>query len=388
MQRIYLDHAATTPVRDEVRRAMEPYLAESFGNPSSIHGYGQEAKSALDNARDIVSGALNCAPSEVTFTSGGTEADNLALIGVMFANRKRGARLITSEIEHDAIRRAADFLGRTGCDVVRLPVDRLGRVNVEQVEAALDNNTVLVSIMHANNEIGTIQPIEEIAELAHARGALMHTDAVQSFGQLAVTPDDLGVDLLSISSHKIYGPKGVGALYVRSGVAIDPILHGGGQERERRSGTENVPGIVGFGEATRLMIETRSRDSVMMRSLRDWFIAELSRSIPSAVLNGPTMDRLPNNINISIPGIEGEPLLLNLDIHGIAASSGSACASGSIEPSHVMIALGVPQDRVRGALRLTLGRQTTRYEMQTTLDALITITSRLSGMATHNLAHL
>ena len=373
IQRIYLDHAATTPLRPEVRAAMEPYLsADGFGNPSSLHADGQRAKRALDAARDTLACALGAQFSEITFTSGGTEADNAALVGVMLA-RGRGSHLITTQIEHEAVIETARFLEKLGFSVTYLPVDEQGRIAPRSVADALTDRTALVSVMHANNEVGTVQPLREIADLVHAHGAYLHTDAVQTFSQLPVNVHDLGVDLLSVSAHKIYGPKGVGALYVRSGIPIEPLLHGGGQERERRAGTENVPAIAGFGEAVRLLLPEREAVAARLTLLRDTFLAALRQRIPSMVLNGHPTERLPNNINLSFPGLDAETLLLTLDRAGISASSGSACTSGSIEPSHILTAMGLPDDRVNSAIRLTLGRDTTRAEVDRAVDILAAI---------------
>jgi len=375
-QRIYLDHAATTPLRPEVRAAMEPYLsADGFGNPSSLHANGQRAKRALDAARDTLACALGAQFSEITFTSGGTEADNAALVGVMLA-RGRGSHLITTQIEHEAVIETAHFLEKLGFSVTYLPVDEQGRVAPRSVADALTDRTALVSVMHANNEVGTVQPLREIADLVHAHEAYLHTDAVQTFSQLPVNVHDLGVDLLSVSAHKIYGPKGVGALYVRSGIPIEPLLHGGGQERERRAGTENVPAIAGFGEAVRLLLPEREAVAARLTLLRDTFLAALRQRVPSMVLNGHPAERLPNNINLSFPGLDAETLLLTLDRAGISASSGSACTSGSIEPSHVLTAMGLPDDRVNSAIRLTLGRDTTRAEVDRAVDILAGIVTR------------
>jgi len=375
-QRIYLDHAATTPLRPEVRAAMEPYLsADGFGNPSSLHADGQRAKRALDAARDTLACALGAQFSEITFTSGGTEADNAALVGVMLA-RGRGSHLITTQIEHEAVIETARFLEKLGFSVTYLPVDEQGRVAPRSVADALTDRTALVSVMHANNEVGTVQPLREIADLVHAHEAYLHADAVQTFSQLPVNVHDLGVDLLSVSAHKIYGPKGVGALYVRSGIPIEPLLHGGGQERGRRAGTENVPAIAGFGEAVRLLLPEREAVAARLTLLRDTFLAALRQRIPNMVLNGHPAERLPNNINLSFPGLDAETLLLTLDRAGISASSGSACTSGSIEPSHVLTAMGLPDDRVNSAIRLTLGRDTTRAEVDRAVDILAGIVTR------------
>jgi len=375
-ERIYLDHAATTPLRPEVRAAMEPYLTtDGFGNPSSLHTDGQRAKRALDAARDTLAQALGAQFSEITFTSGGTEADNAALIGVLLA-RGRGSHLVTTQIEHEAVGETARFLEKLGFGVTFLPVDGQGRVAPQAVAEALTDRTALVSVMHANNEVGTIQPVREIAHIAHARGAYFHTDAVQTFGQLLVHVHDLGADLLTVSAHKIYGPKGAGALYVRSGVPIEPLLHGGGQERQRRAGTENVPAVVGFGEAVLRLLPEREAEAMRLTKLRDLFLAALHQRIPGIVLNGHPTERLPNNLNVSFPGLDAETLLLALDRAGVSASSGSACTSGSIEPSHVLTAMGLPDNRVRSAIRLTLGRGTTSEKVHRAVHILADMVTR------------
>lgn len=379
--RIYLDYAATTPLRPEVRDAMEPFLsAGGFGNPSSLHTDGQQAKRALDTARDILANALGCRFSEISFTSGGTESDNAALVGVLLANKSRGNHLVTTQIEHEAVTETARFLETLGFRVTYLPVDEFGTVSPQSVAEALTDETILVSVMHANNEVGTVQPLREIAGIVHACGALLHTDAVQTFGLLPVTVGALGADLLTLSAHKIYGPKGIGALYVRSGIAIEPLLHGGGQERERRSGTENVAAVAGFGEAVRLLLPERAAEAERLTALRDRLWTGLSQRIPSVVLNGHPTNRLPNNLNFSLPGLDAETLLLSLDRAGVSASSGSACTSGSIEPSHVLSAMGLPNARLKSALRLTLGRGTTAEEIDRTVEILVGIAERLGGV--------
>ena len=379
--RIYLDHAATTPLRPEVRAATEPFLSpDGFGNPSSLHADGQRAKRALDTARDILAGALGCRFAEISFTSGGTESDNAALVGVMLANRTRGTHLITTQIEHEAVTETARFLETLGFRVSYLPVDEFGTVSPQSVADAMTDETVLVSVMHANNEVGTIQPVREIADIVHQRGAYLHSDAVQTFGQLPVTVDALGADLLTLSAHKIYGPKGAGVLYVRSGLAIEPLLHGGGQERERRSGTENVAAIAGFGEAVRLLLPERDAEAARLTILRDRLWAGLSGRIPGVVLNGHPVHRLPNNLNFSLPGLDAETLLLSLDRAGVSASSGSACTSGSIEPSHVLSAMGLADARLKSALRLTLGRGTTENEIDRVVEILAGIAERLASL--------
>ncbi len=375
-ERIYLDHAATTPMRAEVAAAMRPFLGPAFGNPSSLHADGQRARHALDDARDAVAEALGTDAAEITFTSGGTEANNAALVGLMLANRGRGDHLIVSSIEHEAVLNTARFLETLGFRVTCLPVDEWGRVSPDALADAITDRTVLVSVMHANNEVGTIQPIRALADLAHTRGVLMHTDAVQTFGQLPVDVSALGADALTLSGHKIGGPKGVGALYVRSGVSIEPWLHGGAQERGRRAGTENVPGIVGLAAATRMIIAERAALAARLTRLRDGMIKELQTRIFGLVLNGPPTERLPNNVNVSLPHGDAEALLLSLDMAGVSASSGSACTSGSLEPSRVLTAMGLPEWRVRGALRLTLGRDTTEDELCRAADILAGIAAR------------
>jgi cysteine desulfurase len=366
-RQVYLDYAATTPMDPQVREAMLPFLGpEAFGNASSVHRWGQDVRRALDRARDAVAAALAVADAgEVYFTSGGTEADNTALIGVLLAGRERGRdHLVTTTIEHHAVLDCARFAETVlGFRVTYVGVDEYGRVDPAAVADAVTDRTALVSVMHANNEIGTIQPVAQIARAARERGAYFHTDAVQTFGQLPVSVEDLGADLVTVSAHKIYGPKGAGALYVRKGTRWLPWLHGGQQEREKRAGTENAAAVVGFGKAAELLPEWRDTEAVRLAALRDRFIADLTVRLPDARLNGHPTDRLPNNANLSFPGVDGETLLLSLDLHGVAASSGSACASGSIEPSHVLLALGLPLPLARGAVRFSLGRGTTADDL-------------------------
>jgi len=376
---IYLDHAATTPVAPEVAEAMWPYLTERFGNPSSIHACGREARAALDFARDILASALHADYSEIYFTSCGTEADNLALIGTMRAAPPGRDHLIVSSIEHHAVLRSARFLETQGYAVTCLRVDGEGCVDPDDLAEALTDRTALVSILHGSNEIGTIQDIARLAKIAHARGALFHTDAVQSFGALPIHVRGLDVDLLSVSAHKLYGPKGVGALYIKTGVKVAPILFGGTQERERRAGTENVAGIVGFGKAVELMMARREEEAARLTALRDAFIENLLATLPDVRLNGSRANRLPNNVNISIAGVDGAAVLMSLDRAGIAASSGSACSSGSIEPSHVLTALGLPDDLVASGVRFTLGLGTTAEELNETVETLARIVRRLRG---------
>lgn len=377
-ERIYLDHAATTPLRPEARAAMEPFLTGDFGNPSSLHQHGRRAKNALDAARDTLASALGAKFPEVTFTSGGTESDNAALVGVLLAHRARGDHLVTTQIEHEAVLDTARFLETLGFRVTFLPTDAFGRVSPESVADALTDKTTLVSVMHANNEVGTIQPMADIAAVCRARGVLLHSDAVQTLGQLPITVDSLGVDLLSVSGHKIGGPKGVGALFVRSGVPIEPFVRGGGQERGRRAGTENVAAVVGFAEAVRLLLPERDVLAARLSHLRDHLISSLFARLPGLVtLNGHPTDRLPNNVHVSLPGLDSETLLLRLDRAGISASSGSACTSGSLEPSHVLAAMGVPETHLKSGLRLTLGRETTDAESDRTVEVLAEIVGKL-----------
>jgi cysteine desulfurase len=372
---IYLDYAATTPVDPVVREAMLPYLGEAFGNPSSVHRVGQDVRRAVDAARDVIAATIHCHSSELYFTSGGTEADNTALLGVLLGGRERGRdHLVTTTIEHHAVLDCARFAEKfLGFRVTYVPVDTVGRVDMNHLTAAVTERTALVSVMHANNEIGTIQPLAEISRIARQYGAFLHTDAVQTLGQFSLNVDMLGVDLMTLSAHKIYGPKGVGALYIREGVPFIPYLHGGQQEREKRAGTENVPGIMGFSKAVERLPEWREQEAMRQTALRDRFIAEVLTTIPGSRLNGHPKERLPNNINISFPNIDGETILLSLDLQGIAASSGSACASGSIEPSHVLLALGLPLPVARAAVRFSLGRSTTSEELIETVRVLKSI---------------
>ncbi len=378
---IYLDHAATTPVDPLVAEAMQPYQTERFGNPSSIHGVGREARAAVDGARDTIAAAISADYSEIYFTSSGTEADNLAIAGVMLAAAANRRHLIVSAIEHHAVLHTARNLRTMGFEVTTLPVDSEGVVEPDDLREAIRDDTALVSIIHGSNEIGTIQDIHRLAIVAHERGALFHTDAVQSVGSLTIQVRGLDCDLLSMSAHKLYGPKGVGALFVRTGVKVSPILFGGTQEREKRAGTENTAGIVGFGIAVELLESSdqpdRSDQSNRQSKLRDRFIDRLIDTIPGLRLNGPRRNRLPNNVNVSIEGVDGAAALMSLDRAGIAASSGSACSSGSIEPSHVLQAIGLRPDLAAGGIRFTLGRSTTEDELETTTLTLAEIVKRL-----------
>lgn len=367
-RRIYVDHGATTPTDPRVVEAMVPYFTEKFGNAGSIHAFGQEAREAVDRAREIVASVIGASPQEIVFTSGATEADNFAVLGAAWANEARGRHLITSRIEHHAVLEPCRFLEERGFEVTYLPVDRTGWVDPDDVRRAIRPDTILISVMSANNEIGTLEPVAEIGRIARERGTLMHTDATQSVGIVPVHVDALSVDLLSFSAHKRYGPKGVGALYVRKGSKLARVQSGGSQERNRRAGTENVPGIVGFGAALTLALEVMDEEASHLRRLRDRLIDELTR-LDGAHLNGHRTDRLPGNVNLSFEGTDSESLLLALDFQGVAASSGSACTSGSLEPSHVLTAIGLSPEIAAGTVRLTLGRWTTSQDV----DDLLTI---------------
>jgi cysteine desulfurase len=381
MKRIYLDYAATTPTHPEVVKAMLPYFTENFGNPSSIYSYGQEAREAVESARAKVAGLISARDEEIVFTGGGTEADNYALQGAAFAHEKKGNHIITTAIEHHAVLETCAFLEKHGFTVTRLPVDKYGLVNPGDVKKAISPKTVLISVMHANNEIGTIQPLAEISKITREKDILFHTDAVQTAGHIPIDVNKLGVDLLSMSAHKLYGPKGVGALYIRKGVKLTPFIHGGGQEKGRRSGTENVPGIVGFGRAAELAAAEIDAEAVRLAILRDKLIQGLLDRIPDTHLNGDPVKRLPNNVNISIDYIEGEAMCLNLDFQGICASTGSACSSGSLAPSHVLLALGPRHEQAHGSLRFTLGKWTTEEDKDAVLSVLPGIAGKLRAMS-------
>ena len=378
---IYLDHAATTPLDPEVAAAMMPYLLGplSCGNPSSVHRFGREARTAVDDARDSVARLVGADYGEVYFTSGGTEADNLALLGTLEGAPAHRNGLVTSTIEHPAILRTAHILQSRGHEVTLLPVGGDGLIEVDAVPAAISDRTAMVSVMHANNEIGSVQPVAEIASIAREHGALFHTDAVQSMGLLPVDFRALGCDLMSVSAHKIYGPKGIGALVVKQGTRVSPILHGGAQEREKRAGTENVAAIVGFGAAAEITRSRRAEEAERLGRLRDDFIRELRLRIPGLTLNGTLERRLPNNVNVSVAGAEGTTLLMSLDRRGVAASSGSACSSGSIEPSHVLKAIGLPDALASGGIRFTLGRGTTWVELERAAAIFAEIVERVRG---------
>lgn len=370
MKQIYLDNASTTPVRGEVLEAMMPYFTEEFGNPSSIYPLGQRASDAVARSRETIAGLIGAKPREVCFTSGGSESDNWAVKGVARANAKKGRHIITSSIEHHAVLHACETLEREGFEITYLPVDADGLVQPEALAAALRPDTVLVSVMLANNEIGTVQPIAELARTAHEADALFHTDAVQAFGHEPVSVDDLGCDLLSASAHKLYGPKGTGLLYVRKGVKIANLIDGGQQERGMRASTENVPGIVGFAKAAELAFAEREDEHARQAALRDHAIERIEAEIPFAKLNGSRTARLANNVNFSFEFIEGEGMLLQLAARGICVSSGSACTSGSLDPSHVLLAIGLPHEIAHGSLRMTFGRQTALEDVDFAIDSL------------------
>ena len=381
MSGIYLDHAATTAVRREVMDAMMPYFMESFGNPSSIYKLAQGNKRAIDGAREAVAAALNATPKEIYFTGSGTEADNWAIKGIAEAYVDKGKHIITSCIEHHAVLHTCEYLEKKGWRITYLPVDEYGLISLDALQNAIAPDTVLISIMFANNEIGTIQPVAEIGRIAREHGILFHTDAVQAVGHTPIDVQEMNIDLLSLSGHKLYGPKGVGALYARKGVKLPPFMHGGAQENKRRAGTENVPGIVGLGKAIALCCAEMEEEVKRLTALRDRLIAEVLERIPHARLNGHPQNRLPGNANISFEFIEGESILLLLDMHGICASSGSACTSGSLDPSHVLLAIGLPHEKAHGSLRMTLGSSSTDADVDAVLKTLPAIVSRLREMS-------
>lgn len=372
-RRVYLDHTATTPIHPEVLAAMRYVLESVFGNPSSLHSFGREAREYLEDARCKVAELIGASPEEIVFTSGGTEADNLAVLGVAYAYRGQGNHIITSSIEHHAVLDACKALSRDGFDVTYLPVDQYGFVDPDDVRKALRKETILITVMHANNEIGTIEPIEEIAAIARENGVVFHTDAVQTAGHIPVNVERLGVDLLSLSAHKFYGPKGVGALYVRRGIRLLPILHGGGQEGNRRPGTENLPGIVGLGKAAEIAARELDSQVVSVRGMRDRLIKGVLEKISDVRLNGHPVQRLPQNAHFSFWGVDGKSLLRGLDMEGIAASAGSACSSGAVHPSHVLLAIGLPLELASASVRLTLGRVNTEEDV----DYCVEVLSRL-----------
>lgn len=381
MKRIYLDHAATTPVDPAVADVMVSCLKENFGNPSSVYAEGRTAKKSIDAARAQLAKAINADPREIYFTASGSEADNWAIKGIAMKNQAKGNHIITTKIEHHAILHTCEYLEKHGFEVTYLPVDANGLISLEDLKNAIRDETILVSIMFANNEIGTIEPIREAAEIVKARGIVFHTDAVQALGNIPIDVKELQVDLLSVSAHKIYGPKGIGALYIRKGLPIDNLIHGGGQERKKRAGTENTPEIVAFGKAAELASEHLEANMAHLKSLRERLINGVMERIPKVRLNGHPEQRLPGNVNFCFEYIEGESILLSLDIVGIAGSSGSACTSGSLDPSHVLLAIGLPAGIAHGSLRLTIGKSTTAEDIDYTIDNLVSIIARLRAMS-------
>ena len=381
MRRIYLDYAATTPTHPLVLKAMLPWFTDGFGNPSSIHSFGQEAKGAIEEAREKVARLVGAKSDEIVFTGSGTEADNFAIKGVAYAKEHEGKHIITTAIEHHAVMETCKFLEKRGFKVTYLSVDRDGLVDLGEVKKAIIDETILISMMHANNEIGTIEPIQEIARIAKDREICFHTDAVQTVGHLPVDVDELKVDLVSISAHKFCGPKGVGALYIRKGTKIVPFMHGGEQEHGRRASTQNVPGIVGFGKACQLAQEEMGQEKERLETLRDKLIKGILNRIDHVHLNGHPTQRLPNNVNISLEFVEGESILLNLDLMGIAASTGSACSSSVLEASHVLLALGLPHESAHSSLRLSLGQETTEKDIDYVLEKLPQIVKKLRAMS-------
>ena len=378
---IYLDNAATTKASPEVVKAMLPYFTEHFGNPSSIYGFAAANKEVVAKQREIIAGVLGAKANEIYFTAGGTESDNWALIATAEAYGGKGRHIITSRIEHHAILHTCEYLEKRGYEVTYLDVDENGLVDPADVEKAIREDTILVSVMYANNEIGSIQPIREIGEITHRHGVLFHTDAVQAFCQVSINVDECHIDMLSASGHKLNGPKGIGFLYIRKGVKIRSFIHGGAQERKRRAGTENVPGIVGLGKAVEFASGSMDERAEKERELRDYLIRRIEEEIPYCRLNGDREKRLPNNVNFSFRFIEGESMLIMLDMKGICASSGSACTSGSLDPSHVLLAIGLPHEIAHGSLRMTLGADTRKEDLDYVVEQLKEIIEQLRGMS-------
>ena len=381
MERIYLDYAATTPTHPDVIKAMTSYFGESFGNPSSLHSYGQEAKDAVDRARGKVASLIGAKNEEIVFTGSGTEADNFALEGVALSLHSKGNHIITSSIEHHAVLETCKFLQKNGFSVTYLPVDGYGLVDPADVKKAITNKTIVISVMHANNECGTIEPISEIGAIAREAEVYFHTDAVQTVGHLPIDMAKSKIDLLSMSAHKLYGPKGVGALYIKKSTKISPFIHGGSQEGGRRASTENVPGIVGFGKAAEIAEQEMAKEGDRLTALRDRLIAGILNGIEYTQLNGHPVKRLPNNANVSINYVEGESVLLNLDLEGICASTGSACTSEDLQPSHVLVAMGVPLLQAHSSLRFSLGKWTTQDHIDKVLDVLPGVVYKLRAMS-------
>ncbi len=380
MKKIYLDYAATTPVDSEVLKSMQPFFSEKFGNASSLHSFGQEAKRALEDSRSTAARLIGAENNEIIFTSSGTESDNLAIKGIVMERKEKGKHIITSPIEHDAIINTFKWLKTQGYEITFLPVDKYGSVNPDDVANSIRKDTVLVSLMHANNEIGTIEPIEKVGKICHDNDIIFHTDAVQTFGKLPIDVNKMNIDLLTASSHKIYGPKGVGLLYLRNGVTISPLIHGGGHEFGLRASTENIPGVVGFAKAIELRQKEMDEEAKRLTKLRDYTIENILK-IEDSHLNGHPTERLPNNVNTWFEFIEGEGIILHLDSHGIAASTGSACSSKSLKPSHVLLAIGLKHEQAHGSLRVTSGKYTTKEDIDYALEVLPPIINRLRELS-------
>ncbi len=381
MSGIYLDHAATTAVRKEVLDTMLPYFSENYGNPSSIYEIAREAKKAVDNARKQVATAIEADEKEIYFTAGGSESDNWAIKGIAESYKNKGKHIITSSIEHHAVLHTCQYLEKNGYEITYLPVDEYGKINLDDLEKAIRLDTILISIMFANNEIGTLEPIKQIGEIAKKHNIIFHTDAVQAVGHIKIDVKDMNIDMLSLSAHKLYGPKGIGALYVRKGIKLKSYIHGGAQERGLRAGTENVPGIIGLGKAIEIATSEMEQENKKLIELRDEIIDGILNTIPYTRLNGHRTDRLPGNVNISFEFVEGESILLLLDMNGIYASSGSACTSGSLDPSHVLLAIGLPHEKAHGSLRMTLGIENTEEDVRKLLEVLPGIIKRLRDMS-------
>lgn len=377
----YFDNSATTRVKEEVLNEMFPYFSVEYGNPSSLYSIGRSAKKAIENARRKVADLINCKPNEIYFTGCGSESDNTALKGIAYANREKGNHIITSKIEHPGILNTCETLKKQGFDITYIGVDEDGIINLEELRNSINDNTILISIMFANNEIGTIQPIREISKIAKLKNVIFHTDAVQACGNIPIDVQKMGIDMLSLSGHKIYAPKGIGALYVKSGIQFEKFMDGGHQEKNRRAGTENVPGIVGLGKACELARVNLNKHMEHLKILRDYYIEQVEKKILYVKLNGSREKRLPGNANFSFRFIEGESLLLNLDMKGICASSGSACTSGSLDPSHVLIAIGLSNELAHGSLRVSIGEDNTKEDIDYLVDNLIEIVSRLRDMS-------
>lgn len=381
MNKIYLDHAATTPVKPEVLEAMLPYFTQNFGNPSSVYGLARINKQAIDESRTTIALAIGASPNEIFFTSGGTESDNWAIKGLAEANKVKGNHIITTKIEHHAVLHTCEYLAKNGYEVTYLDVNEHGLIDLEELKAAIKDTTILISVMYANNEIGTIMPVAEIGAIARERKIAFHTDAVQAVGQVRIDVEAQNIDALSLSGHKINGPKGIGVLYIRRGVRIAQLMHGGAQERGRRGGTENVAGVVGLAKAIELKYAAFDQNIKRVAALRDQLISGILEAIPYSNLNGHPDKRLPNNANISFEFVEGESLLLLLDMNGVAASSGSACTSGSLDPSHVLLSLGIPHEKAHGSIRFTLGEATTEEEINFVIEKLPAIVQRMRDMS-------